>query len=355
MEGRVPEQLWMDDYYGHAPFPGGRFVDRVSVGGGEQPWTTRKVRYVSRRWLGPVRISAQGVVFNIRYVGIHEHIGSGSYPLHTHPHSEFLFTLSGQGSIRVPERKTVETCEPGHLVAMPPACMHQSHWSVRGGEPWRVIVVDFDIAIDLGQILVESGETVDLAFSPFYEHFFILGQSGFRLRKEERGPAMDILNEIARSLAERQYGICSDIVAGLLRAISLFSRSLRQAGLATGRQLTASMLGKDAILLKALSLMEQGEMLDPGCVTRIARTVGMSSSHFIREFKRTYGTTPKQYSQDVIMRRAAALMSRTDGSAKEAAFLLGYDDPSSFSRAFMKYHGVSPADYRLRHKTPPPA
>ena len=355
MQARAQEQLWMDDYYGHAPFPGGRFVDRVAVGGAEQPWAANTVRHVSRRWLGPVQIGAQGVVFNLRYVGIHEHVGRGSYPLHTHPHSEFLFTLSGKGAIHVPERKAVEICEPGHLVALPPGCRHQSRWAIQKGEPWRMIVVDFDLALDPGQVLVESGETVDLAFSPFYEHFFVRGHSGFRLETAEHAPAMEILNEIARVLSARQYGICADIVAGLLRAISLFSRGLRRAGLADGRHLVPPMLSKEATLLKARALMEQGEMLDTGCVARIAHTIGMSKSHFIREFSRAYGTTPKQYSLDVLMRRAAVLMARTDVIVKEAAFHLGYEDPSSFSRAFHKCFGLSPAEYRRRNQPPPPA
>ena len=354
MKEIVQEKLWVNDYYGHAPFPGGRFVDRVPVNGTAEPWTTQEVRHVSRRWLGPVQISTQGIVFYIRYVGIHEHAGSGFYPLHTHPHSEFIFTLSGAGTIHVPERIHVEPCEPGHLVALPPSCAHQSRWSsVPENEPWRTIIVDFDIAIDSGQMLVDSDETIDMAFSPFYEYFFIQNQSGFRLQAKERKTAMSHLNEIIRSLSKRQYGVCSDIVAGLLQTISLFSRSLRKAGLADGHYLTPPTLSKDATLLKARALMEQGEMLDSGCVERIARTIGMSATHFIREFCRLFGTTPKQYSQNVLMRRAAALMARTDVSIKEAAFHFGYESPSSFSRAFLSYHGISPGDYRHQHQPPP--
>ena len=353
MQESTQQKLWVNDYYGHAPFPGGRFVNRVSVNGTEQPWAPASVRHVSRRWLGPVQISTQGIVFYIRYVGIHEHRQSGFYPLHTHPHSEFIFTLSGKGTIHVPERNSVELCQPGHLVAMPPSCAHQPRWSIENHRIWRTIVVDFDIAIDVGQSLVDSDETVDMAFSPFYEYFFIRNNSGFRLPKAERIAAMTHLNEITRSLSTRQYGVCSDIVAGLLQAISLFSRSLRKAGLADGRSLTSPMLSKEATMLKARALMEQGEMLDAGCVDRIARTIGMSAAHFTREFCRVFGTTPKQYSQNVLMRRAAAMMARSDISIKEASFHFGYESPTSFSRAFVAYHGMSPADYRYQHRPVP--
>lgn len=352
MPNPVAELPWMSDYYGNAPFPGGRFVDRVAIRGAEQPWAARAVRSVSRRWLGPVQISAQGVVFNVRYVGIHDHVGTGRYPLHTHPHSEFLFTLSGRGTLHVPERNTTETCGPGHLVALPPGCRHQSRWAIPAGKSWRMLVVDFDLAIDMGQVLVQSGETVDLAFAPFYEHFFIRSQSGYRLARAERGPAMGILGEIARALSARQYGICTDIVAGLLRAISLFSRGLRRAGLADGRHLAPPLLSKEATLLKARALMEQGELRDAGGVARIAQTIGMSPSHFIREFNRAFGITPKRYSLEVLMRRAAAWMAQTDVSVKEAAFHLGYEDPSSFSRAFHRHFGASPAEYRRRKPAP---
>lgn len=353
MQESAQEKLWVNDYYGHAPFPGGRFVDRVPVKGTEEPWTTPDIRHVSRRWLGPVQISTQGIVFYIRYVGIHEHMGTGSYPLHTHPHSEFIFTLSGKGSIEVPERNTEEKCLPGHLVALPPSCTHRPRWSVRENKPWRTIVVDFDVAIDAGQILVDSAETVDMAFSPFYEFFFVRNKSGFRLPRHERQTAMAHLNEIIRSLSNRQYGVCTDIVAGLLQAISLFSRSLRKARLVDGSNLTSPKLSRDATLLKARALMEQGEMLDSGCVERIARTIGMSSSYFIREFCRLFGTTPKQYSQNVLMRRAAAMMARSDITIKEAAFHLGYENPTSFTRAFVAYHGISPGDYRQKHHPNP--
>jgi len=337
----------LDDYYKYAPFPGGRIVDRVQVQGAEQPWSSNTVRYVNRRWVGPVHIRAQGIEFYIRYVGIHEHVDSGRYPMHTHPHSEFIFTLSGNGSIDIPDRKMVESCEPGHLVVTPPGRVHGSRWSVRkGDEPWRIMVVNFDIVVDVAQVLIESGERVDLAFSPFHEWFFLREGAGFKMTGPERDAVMVIMNEIVQSLNTREYGICSEIIAGLIRCVSSFSRHIRKKGLADGTLMAPPVISKDAVLLRARSLMEHGGVLDTGCVARVANTIGMSESHFIREFKRIYGTTPKQYSLEVIMRRAGALLRGTDITVKDASYHLGYLDPSTFSRAFTKYYGVSPKEFQ---------
>jgi AraC-like DNA-binding protein len=338
-----------DNYYEKAPFPGGRIVDRMAVDGVLQPWVSDSVRYVSRRWLGPVHIRAQGIEFPIRYVGVHEHIKSGRYPLHTHPHSEFLFTLSGHGTISLPHRKSVEVCKPGHVLAMPPGCAHQSSWCILpGDQPWRVLVANFDLIIDLAQVLVEQGDTVDLAFAPFYEWFFVREGEGIKMEGEGRDAVMAIMNEIAQSLMTRQYGVCSEIVAGLIRAIALFSRHIKQSGLADGTHVSPVMISKEAALLKARSLMEHSGFFEAGCVARVARTIGMSEAHFVREFKRYYGTTPKQYSLDVLMRRGAVLMSRTDIKVKDACFQLGFSDPTIFSRTFTRYHGVTPKEYHRR-------
>jgi len=269
--------------------------------------------------------------------------------MHTHPHAELLFTLSGHGNIFLPDRKLVEACEQGHVLALPPACVHQSSWSIlTGNESWRVMVVNFDIVIDLAQVLVELGDTVDLAFSPFYEWFFIRQGEGFKMDGAARDTVMGIMNEIALSLTARQYGVCSEIVAGLIRAISLFSRQIRQLGLADGTHVTPSMISREAALLKARSLMEHSGFFDSGCVARVARAIGMSEAHFVREFKKCYGTTPKQYSNDVLMRRCAVLLSRTDITVKDASYHLGFTDPSSFSRSFTRYHGMTPSEFQKR-------
>jgi len=288
----------------------------------------------------------QGVEFNVRYLGIHEHAGTGRYPLHNHPHAEFHFTIAGAGTIHVPDRHLNIHCKPGDLVVLPPSLIHATSWKSATDENWRVFVANFDLALDMGQIIEGFGEAVDMTFSPFYEWFFVRDQTTVRLEGGELENVLPIVREIASTITSPQYGIGAEVVAGLIRVISAFSRWIRRTGTADGTHVASTMLSKEMGLLKARALLEQSEMLDAGCVARIARTVGMSESHFIKAFKHAYAITPKQYSLYILMRRAAALLTRTDITVKDAAFSLGYEDPSSFTRAFHNYFGVSPTEFQ---------
>lgn len=341
LSARARRQLMLP-YSKNVPVPGSRMVDRVPVRNIVQDWPARTVRYISQSWRGPVVIRAPGVVFNMRYVGLHEHQGRGLYPLHTHPHSEFLLTLSGRGELHLPERQVVLPCAPGYLAVLPPRTVHQSVWALAAQARWRMLIVDFDLAVDSGQLLIEAGEKVDLAFAPFHEFFFVRGHPGVPLNAEVFSAVKTIMEEIIHSLTAPRYGVCSEVVAGLIRVVALFSRQLRETGLADGAHVAPPLCSKEAALLKARSLMECDGDLDAGCVARIARSVGMSASHFSREFKQMFARAPKQYSLEVRMRRAAALLGRSDVSVKDAAYQLGYADAASFTRAFSRYHGRPP-------------
>jgi AraC-like DNA-binding protein len=327
------------------PYPGSRIVDRVAAGQQVQPWPSNNVRYIARSWRGPVHIQAEGVDFNIRYVAAHEHVDQGQYPLHTHPYAELLLTLEGEGELADPGVGRVLACRPGTAVVMTPQRIHQSRWQLKRGV-WRMLVIDFDLGVELGLLPMEDGEQVDLAFAPFYEWFFIRQEPQWNLSEAARPVVLERGAEIIGGLAPGAYGVCSEVVAGVLRLIALLSRDLKGQAAADGRHIVPAHFSRETALLKARTLMEHRGMFDPGCVQRIARTVGMSESHFIRAFRAAYGLTPKKYSQRVLMRRACGLLEGTDLPVRAVADRLGYEDAATFSRAFKGMVGASPEAYR---------
>lgn len=79
--------------------------------------------------------------------------------------------------------------------------------------------------------------------------------------------------------------------------------------------------------------------------SRVARELGMSS----RTLQRRLGELGVKYYDVVEQARCAKatdLLSGTDHKVDEVALQLGYSDPANFRRAFRRWVGVSPSEYR---------
>jgi AraC-like DNA-binding protein len=63
-------------------------------------------------------------------------------------------------------------------------------------------------------------------------------------------------------------------------------------------------------------------------------------------FSAKLGISPMQYLQRLRMRGGANLLTETDLSVTEIALSLGYPDLYSFTRAYRKYYGTSPTEFR---------
>jgi AraC-like DNA-binding protein len=76
---------------------------------------------------------------------------------------------------------------------------------------------------------------------------------------------------------------------------------------------------------------------------------GITDAHQCRVFKKQYGISPLQYVNELRMTEIKNLLCDTAFSISEIAEKIGYDNPGYFSRAFRKYTGMSPREYRNSH------
>lgn len=83
-------------------------------------------------------------------------------------------------------------------------------------------------------------------------------------------------------------------------------------------------------------------------VETLCRRTALSPYHFIRVFKRETGFTPHQYVMNVRMDTARYLLANTNLQIKEICRRVGFSSESTFSGAFRKAQGMSPAQYRSR-------
>ncbi|MGV9862261.1 AraC family transcriptional regulator [Rhodococcus koreensis] len=83
-------------------------------------------------------------------------------------------------------------------------------------------------------------------------------------------------------------------------------------------------------------------------VTQVSRAVAVSERTLRRLFVEQTQTTWRTYLLHARMLRAMALLASPDQSVQETARAVGFDNASSFSRAFTEFCGQSPSSYRQR-------
>jgi AraC-like DNA-binding protein len=100
-------------------------------------------------------------------------------------------------------------------------------------------------------------------------------------------------------------------------------------------------------MLRARDTMDRAfaQRLD---VPALARVAHVSSAHFSRQFRSTFGETPHRYLQRRRVERAMELLRETDRPVTTICFDVGFGSLGTFSRTFRAIVGESPSSYRAR-------
>ena len=114
--------------------------------------------------------------------------------------------------------------------------------------------------------------------------------------------------------------------------------------------MTPEELANLAHLRRARNLMDR-EYARPLEVAELARAALMSTAHFSRQFRATYGETPYSYLMTRRIERAKALLRRGDLSVTEVCLEVGCTSLGSFSARFTELTGETPTAYRARDHT----
>ncbi|GGG69599.1 AraC family transcriptional regulator [Paenibacillus radicis (ex Gao et al. 2016)] len=84
------------------------------------------------------------------------------------------------------------------------------------------------------------------------------------------------------------------------------------------------------------------EFARPLVIDQLAKSVNMSTSAFHKHFKRVTEMSPLQYQKTVRLQEARRLMLTETVQASDAAFRVGYESPSQFSREYARIYGRPP-------------
>jgi AraC-like DNA-binding protein len=107
----------------------------------------------------------------------------------------------------------------------------------------------------------------------------------------------------------------------------------------------ASREGSLSLSERAKELMGRGERLDGLNITKVAKELKLSASALQRKLK-DEGTNYSQLLDDVRRQQALATVVRADVPIKELAERLGFSETSAFHRAFRRWTGQTPRQFR---------
>ena len=80
-------------------------------------------------------------------------------------------------------------------------------------------------------------------------------------------------------------------------------------------------------------------------VSMLCQLVGMDNKQLYRKVKQLAGVTPVDLIRRIRMKKAAVLLSQHRFSVSEVMYMVGYSNPSYFSKCFVAEYKISPSQY----------
>jgi transcriptional regulator GlxA family with amidase domain len=105
----------------------------------------------------------------------------------------------------------------------------------------------------------------------------------------------------------------------------------------------------DEEVLRAQGIIES-EFARALTLDELARQVTMSRRNFVRRFKRATGNAPREYLGRVRVEAAKRALERTPRPIAAIAADVGYEDMVALRQLFARSAGLTPSEYRARHR-----
>lgn len=261
-------------------------------------------------------------LFHLRDVGVEE------MEYHYHEFDKIVIFLSGTASYIMEGRSYF--LEPWDVLLVSHHLIHKP--VIDPNDPYERVV----IYLDPGFIRSHSTEQADLSAC-----FRLARRRQFALMRpdgEQRRQMQGLLSALEEALADKGFG--GELLSRtcLLQLLIHLNRAMVDD--CTPRDETASR--NDPKIERALSYINE-HLSEDLSVDTLAGQVYVSKYHFMRRFKELTGCSVHQY---ITQKRllAAARLLRAGVSAQNACARCGFQDYSTFQRAFRRQFGMTPRD-----------
>ena len=225
--------------------------------------------------------------------------------------------------------------EPRDLIFVPAGAIHRPVYQPDGNGYSRIVI--YVAPTFLAHWSAESRDGTDLG------HCFTLG-AGVRHQTESR--SHDLLFHMDKLAKTAQgQGFANDLYTQILfvEFLILVNRSLEE------HELTALAAKQSDAKIQQVLQYIGAHLTEDLSVENIARDNYLSTSYLMHKFKADTGYSLHQYVQNKRLLLACDLLSKDDTPVTAISASCGFQDYSTFSRAFRKHYQCTPKEWRERH------
>jgi AraC family transcriptional regulator len=104
--------------------------------------------------------------------------------------------------------------------------------------------------------------------------------------------------------------------------------------------------GLGSARLRRIKELVRAKIEDDLSLDEMAQSVGLSTAHFARMFRKSTGETPHQFVLRQRIERAKAMLRAPNARVLDVAVACGFKTQQHFAQVFRDVWGVSPTDYR---------
>lgn len=241
--------------------------------------------------------------------------------LHSHTFFHYVFITGGDGIVRIGDRQL--PFETGSMYMIPPNTVHEFY---AGAEiPLHMIELKFEI------FNTKLRERVDKL--PLVMHL-------------KDHSIESLLGKMLKEATQKIVLYTDMINVALFAVLTYLIRQSIQKSKAPvrlhGQEKLYGIRGDFAKIV----LYIQEHMEEQITLETLANIMCLEKTHFLKKFKKEFGTTPIKYLNDLRLQKAKELLQFSDMNVTQIALAVGFQSIHYFSRTFSANVGITPGAFR---------
>lgn len=250
--------------------------------------------------------------------------------IHSHPYYEIIVVIDGRLTIKLLDNQAIEI-EKGSLCILPPRCYH----STCSKEDLTKML---GIRLSYGQVKGEA---------KIYDRFkSALESIEIPTRFTSTEKMLDILLDMRNEMREKNTAW--DFACNALLQ-KFYIEILRLLTMEDEENPLYETDDSRHTRYFRIEVWFADNLADSVTEDDLASAISLSRRQLSRVLEDIYGMSFRKKLIELRLHRAAQLLEQTELNVDDISNLVGYRSTSGFHRAFCKYFGCSPYDYRKKH------